>query len=402
MKHFFYIFIFLILLSSCKNKDFYSIEPEFQPYLNVFLEEGKKRGYEFDFDKSGLIIRFGHLEGSQIGLCHHQTPLLIEIDSTYWQSIKGKKNEKELKANLIFHELGHGVLNRHHDNSVLPSGDWKTIMCGGEKIDSRNWNVNFYSFREKYYIDELFNPQIPVPDWALEHPDFSSIKYKIVFFDDFFNNSNKWATGDKTLYKSFIAKGEYRVQTKTGKAILSISDVGIDINDDFLFEAKLSLIKTEISDAKVGVAFGKKDNSDTNYFLVDNKKKFYIGNSQYYGWFTECVSEYINPMFSNNLAIRKIDKMLYFYINGKFVYQNEIPNPEGSHFGFQLSGKSTIAIDFIKISQPVEEEKTESKFDQIILEDTIVQGKRERTIKHIADSVNTEIHIDSVDSIDNK
>jgi hypothetical protein len=381
VKYLSYSLLFISLLfSSCgKNKDFYYIDPELQPYLDAFLEEGKKRGHEFDFDKSGLILKFSHLSGSQIGLCHHQIPLLIEIDSLYWQNVTGKKNEKELKTNLIFHELGHGVLNRSHDNTVLPSGDWKTIMCGGEKMDSRNWNVNFYGFREKYYIDELFDPKTSVPEWAVLQPDFSSIKYKTGFFDDFFNNNNKWVTGNVPLYKSSVYRGEYKFQTKTGKSIMSISNLGINTADDFWFEAKIRMSKSEIPDAKFGVIFGTRNNSNTNYFLIDNKKTFYIGNSQYFGWFTECTSEYIKPMMYNTISIRKVDDMLYFYINGKYVYMNEIKDPQGSFFGFQLSGNSIISIDYVKISLPTDESKEIIDTpEHIILEDSIVSGKKDR------------------------
>lgn len=382
------IFLLFLLYACNGNKDFYSVAPELQPYLKTFLEEGQKRGHHFDPKKTGLIMKFAHLSGSQIGLCYHREPLLIEIDSAYWQNISGKKNEEELKINLVFHELGHGLLNRTHDNSVLPSGDWKTIMCGGEKVDSRNWNVNFYGFRQKYYIDELFDPRTPVPDWALEQPDFSTLKSKTVFQDDFFDNDNKWVVGDTNLYKSSIYKGEYKFQTKTGRAIMPITNLGIDVRDDFLYEAKIKMIKTDFPEAKFGIVFGTKDNANTNYFLIDNKKGFYIGNSGYFGWFAECISEYIKPMLFNTISVRKIKDRLYFYINGKFVYQNEVVDPEGDYFGFQLSGNSLIAIDQVKICLPLEEkEKTSGKVEHLILEDSIVPGKKERQMSIVKDSI---------------
>lgn len=365
-----------LFLGGChKNKPGkYDIDPEIEPFLNFFLEEAQKRGRTFNLHVDGLIMKFSHLEGGQIGLCHHTVPLLIEFDSIYWKTIQGKKNEYNLKANIVFHELGHGLLKRGHDNSVLPSGDWKTIMCGGEKIDSRNWNVNFYGFREEYYINELFNPETPVPDWALLHPDFKDIKYRTVFEDKFLNNANKWAVKKTPLYKSSIRNKEYQLEALTGKAILSLTKLGIDVKHDFLFEVKLQMKKTENPSAKVGIVFGNNENKNTNYFLIDNKKRFYIGNSQYYGWFAECPSDYIKPLAFNLLSIRKVKNMLYFYINGKFVYQNEITNPEGTSFGFQISGDSFMTVDEVKISMPDNPQKS-SYFEQTIYEDSIVEGK---------------------------
>jgi hypothetical protein len=180
---------------------------------------------------------------------------------------------------------------------------------------------------------------------------------------------------------------------------MSVSNLGINTADDFLFEAKIKMTKTEIPEAKFGIIFGSKDNSNTNYFLIDNKKTFYIGNSRYFGWFTECISEYIKPLTFNIISIRKVDNMLYFYINGKYVYLNEIKDPIGSYFGFQLSGNSVVTIDYVKISLPLNEDKEDiDKFEHIILEDSIVSGKKDRhSLPSLPDS--TSVSDNNQDSI---
>lgn len=377
MKKYILILTFgLIIISCSQEKKKYIVDPELEPLLISFLEEGEQRGLHFNVKNDGLIMRFANLGGDKIGLCYHVEPLLIEFDSVYWTKIKGKKNEQDLKMSVVYHELGHGLLKRSHENSILPSGDWKTIMCGGEKNGSRNWNVNFYGFRKQYYLDELFNPDTPVPEWALYYPDLSEFKYKTIFEDDFRNNKNKWVIRETPLYKSTIRNREYNLQTKKDKAILSIADLGIDIEKDFLFEADIKMNKTSISTAKIGIVFGEKGSGNTNYFLIDNKKRFYIGNSNYFGWFVECSSDFIKPFAFNTLMVRKVKDMLYFYINGKFVYHNEAYNATGSAFGFQASGRTSLTVEEIRIGIPAQTESVR-KFEHIIFEDSLILDKPE-------------------------
>ncbi len=74
----------------------------------------------------------------------------------------GERNEAEREL-LVFHELGHAILTRYHDNSQLPSGHKKSIMV------SDNTLFTIYADNEtdkrNYYLDELFDPNTPEPEW---------------------------------------------------------------------------------------------------------------------------------------------------------------------------------------------------------------------------------------------
>jgi predicted SprT family Zn-dependent metalloprotease len=48
----------------------------------------------------------------------------VVINSNCWQSYNDINKEK-----LLFHELGHAVLNRPHNDYKLPDGDFKSMMC---------------------------------------------------------------------------------------------------------------------------------------------------------------------------------------------------------------------------------------------------------------------------------
>ena len=73
---------------------------------------------------------------------------------------------------LIFHELGHCVLGRLHQNDYLPNGDPKSLMIQNELdqyacvYDLSGDNDCNNLFKREYYLDELFDPTTPTPDWA--------------------------------------------------------------------------------------------------------------------------------------------------------------------------------------------------------------------------------------------
>jgi hypothetical protein len=180
MKALFYISRFLLLMlvigiTSTGCSDEAAEEPngnnidvalEFQKYVDRFIEEGAQRGYEIDFNDTGLSIQFASaLPEDAAGVCSelgtgtsgsHE----IEIRKTYWETLTDIQKER-----LIFHELGHCELNRPHDNSVFSNGDWKSIMRGSPLPPDKTPIVNYTGTRRDYYIDELFNPTTPAPTW---------------------------------------------------------------------------------------------------------------------------------------------------------------------------------------------------------------------------------------------
>jgi len=66
---------------------------------------------------------------------------------------------------LVFHELGHAILLREsHRNDRFQSSDYASIMV------SESWLLDDFYIQDltkrAYYIDELFDPATPAPDWA--------------------------------------------------------------------------------------------------------------------------------------------------------------------------------------------------------------------------------------------
>ncbi len=63
----------------------------------------------------------------------------------------------------MFHELGHAILGRWHQNEQLSNGDFKTMMFARNQFGLYN---EFTPERRAYCLNDLFNPETPAPIWA--------------------------------------------------------------------------------------------------------------------------------------------------------------------------------------------------------------------------------------------
>ena len=170
------ICLLLLVLIGCHRQSesphepVYTVPDEFVPFVEQFKAEAQQRGNILP--ANDLIIKFGKTSAENICgeslLQTNQTPVItISIDPTCWQ-----KAYKEAKEALIFHELGHSWLGRAHRNDKLPDGSYASLMnfddvtiyatcqypIGDSPCDKRS--------RRTYYIDELFDPNTPIPAWA--------------------------------------------------------------------------------------------------------------------------------------------------------------------------------------------------------------------------------------------
>jgi|GWRWMinimDraft_5_1066013.scaffolds.fasta_scaffold01871_2 hypothetical protein len=173
----------LIFLFSCNKVDInpnsrYEIAPVLKKYVDSFFLEAKLRG--LDIPKENLIVKSNEINSfsDECGVCQlntkkpeQQRTVIISFGSNLcW----GSKPENDREA-LVFHELGHCLLNRvTHKNETFQNGSPKSIMVANNTdlygpciyvIDDNPISCNKTS-RRKYYIDELFNPNTPTPDWA--------------------------------------------------------------------------------------------------------------------------------------------------------------------------------------------------------------------------------------------
>ena len=164
----------VIILYGCQAKNDFTpvlnIPAEFQPYVDGFVAEALERGHNivinnliitYDSSLSNVYCAVSNITSS---LNDVQKIISLNPNITCWQ------NSRQLET-LIFHEMGHCILGREHDKSLLPNGDAKSIMypdnlalyapCAYPINDSCN-----QLYKRVYYLDELFDPATPVPDWA--------------------------------------------------------------------------------------------------------------------------------------------------------------------------------------------------------------------------------------------
>ncbi len=170
------IFLVVSIFSACKENEeivtVYEIEPDFEFLVDRFFEDAAARG--IIIGKNNLIVKYGDPgEATLCGSCNS-----IDIHS-------GKQkiviiNERNIcydnspdKEALIYHELGHCLLGRPHLDFKFPNGDPVSIMvsnsihlyspCSYAIGDVNECNQ---THKRPYYINELFNPSTPAPDWS--------------------------------------------------------------------------------------------------------------------------------------------------------------------------------------------------------------------------------------------
>ncbi len=101
----FKLILISLLVVSC-NKEL-SSNIEFIPYVKVFLAEASSRGIASDTD--GITMEFSDLPGLVVGRCTSSS--LVQIDPWYWNDF-----DDETREIVIFHELGHCILEQDHNN----------------------------------------------------------------------------------------------------------------------------------------------------------------------------------------------------------------------------------------------------------------------------------------------
>lgn len=159
------LIMFLVLLSACKqnpgdDRDISGVNPVFQPMLNDFQ-------VLYGHTVVNVPIQFSDSLGQNIaGECfvYNNVFYEIKIDTQTWGQIDADAQEA-----LIFHELGHCVLNRGHDTDIMNDGNPNSYMYPYVFMNNGLDSIKLH------YNTELFNdPGTPV--WNGSGADIDSIK----------------------------------------------------------------------------------------------------------------------------------------------------------------------------------------------------------------------------------
>lgn len=128
-----------------------NVDEELRTYYDRFETEASRRGFEIDLRELNISGEIDFIdEEGVIGTCQYRShiPNHITIDESFW--LRSSDLSKEY---VVFHELGHCVLLRGHDDNHDDNGYCISVMHSG-LTDCRTVYNN--TFRE-YYLDELFS-----------------------------------------------------------------------------------------------------------------------------------------------------------------------------------------------------------------------------------------------------
>lgn len=150
------LLIFSLVASACGSEHDYKdkkIDSEFKDLIELFEKE---QDVKVDVD-----VIFNSLNPPTVGMCYFfrdtttqdKTGVRIEIDPEFWFD-----SSKITKEELLFHELGHCILDRDHDTTVLYGTIPKSVMYPYVFTTS-------YSLFREYYVNELKNPETQLTDY---------------------------------------------------------------------------------------------------------------------------------------------------------------------------------------------------------------------------------------------
>lgn len=143
------LIILLFILTGCflpPNRIVKGIDPEMEYEVRLFESfYGQRISYP--------SIIFEDLPGTRVGVCimYSNGNWEVKVDRNYW-----REASKESRIGLIFHELGHCILHRGHEEQYIVTPNNYQVP------KSLMYPYNFYdieySFMWNYYSSELFKP----------------------------------------------------------------------------------------------------------------------------------------------------------------------------------------------------------------------------------------------------
>lgn len=148
------VFSFYIILASCSTFQNTHLElNEFKPWVDSFQEEHDKFGGYLIV--TNLIIRKTRLFGSMVGFCDYEAPTpTITIDATFWDN-----SDTIIQELLIFHELGHCIINRVHKTTMNQDLMPESIMYPYITEFQGQVNELYYESHRNSYMKELFTDE---------------------------------------------------------------------------------------------------------------------------------------------------------------------------------------------------------------------------------------------------
>lgn len=151
-------FTFSLLFISCQDQltsdtpelPYYDVDERLWHYFASFEREAAYRKITIDLNAEGITGVIDNIaEDGVAGTCQYGRHIShVTVDEDYWNNSSSIRREF-----VVFHELGHCVLDRGHTEDAFANGICKSIMSSGLGTCR-----DAYVFQNReYYLDELFS-----------------------------------------------------------------------------------------------------------------------------------------------------------------------------------------------------------------------------------------------------
>ncbi len=285
----FAIVLVYIIAQSCQHENAQSYPTEFEPYVSEFFIQANLHGLEWSESDFDFTIQFGATDPGTGGFCNFDNNT-ITVNPDEW----AHRDERQ-REHLIFHELGHCLLNRTHKNVESASGECYSYMKGAEEDFS--CSLNYYSdFWRAYYLDELFETSTPLPLWYLENHDYAA---------------------------ALINYNHSRLIQDTLSDMLDITTFRFNQYDTFLFE--ITFDHLAIAEPAMAIFIGNLTFSHCAA-CTGSKTNLALTNKIIY------TSPDINTQADVKFSVFRQNDIVSFYVNEYFVHAMEFSLIEGNRF----------------------------------------------------------------------
>lgn len=350
----YWFFPALLLFAACSpdevTKITYEVPAAVDSFIEEFEQEALARGRDINIEN--LVVKFGkNLESTSgvdaAGLCRTAVGATPEI--TLDSTSNNWTNNAESREALVFHELGHCILGylgaTAHRNDLLPNGNVKSIMHeGGGTIYGNTFNY----FKREYYMDELFDPNVPAPDWATNLPaydDISESQKVDILREDFDNNDNFWPINNGSIVVQRIQGGKYTFQSVNGNFHRAVIKKQFNPSNDFEIEASLRMPEGNSANT---IEWGSSSANNAFLYGFTSGNSVFLGKRSYGISFSKSLDDF-DPGTFTKFTIRKIGPSYYFYIDEELVDNGMYESPAGSLLGFGVGPYNTLEIDYLYI-----------------------------------------------------
>jgi hypothetical protein len=154
--------IFLTSLVACSKAEPVKDYGVFAPYVEKFVQVASEQGRPVTIDQ--LQIRFGNAEevkgrsqvAAAIAICtyYDDVPTIV-VDQKWWdEKLPKLKESGSVAEQILFHEMGHCILKRHHVNEMDPIEQVPASIMYSKYIKG-----DVYEKRRASYYEELFRPE---------------------------------------------------------------------------------------------------------------------------------------------------------------------------------------------------------------------------------------------------